>query len=54
MKRYYDNDGNPLHEVCGNCKLRRWGTSESIPAMYCQRTRLIVKWEDSCIYHVSS
>ena len=49
MKRYYDNDGTPLHEVCGNCKLLKPAKSAGF---YCQRTHLFKEFEDSCMYHV--
>ena len=49
MRRDYDNNGNPLHAVCINCKL--WKLPEK-GSSYCQRTRLITSPEDSCIYHV--
>lgn len=49
MRRDYDNNGNPLHETCGNCMLFKNGNGY----FYCQRTYLIKSFEDSCVYHVS-
>lgn len=50
MRRYCDNDGNPLHEVCEDCVLLKTDEKGKI---YCGRTFCYVSLDHTCPYYVA-
>lgn len=50
MRRNYDNDGNPLHEVCEDCVLLK---TDEKGKVYCGRTFCYVSLDYSCPYYVA-